>query len=168
MNDQTNAHAGRRMTKLTALALIILFSGVFLILFLIPGPARSMELDHPSSVIDTDETPLPIIISPEPVQQYSDTCLSLLKSVRYTASPSAMDRDRHVAGKAAALGVVFGVRFALGPKEVARSGGHNKAVRFDLWEARESNSRQAMAVAEYRRCKNEEALKAISDWRWKR
>ena len=157
--------AGRHRHALSALAVFVIFISVFGF----HGPARSMELDHPPSVIDTDGTPLPIISTPAPpVQKHSDSCLSLLKSVRYVTSSSPMDRDRHSAGKAAALGVIFGVRFALGPKEAARSGGRDKAVRFDVWQARQSGNRQAMAVADYRRCKNEEALKAISDWRWKR
>ncbi len=154
--------AERRRNAVLALGLVF-FTG----LFVIHGPAWSVELDHPSSVINTDETTLPIITSPTPTQAKNDSCLPLLKSVRQ-ASPSAMDRNRSTTGKAAALGVIFGVRFALGPKEVMKSSRRDKAVRFDLWQAREGNGAQAMAIADYRRCKNEEALKAISDWRWAR
>lgn len=156
--------AGRRKTLLTAPALLLLVT-CFLV---INGPAWPVELDHPSSVINTGDTTLPIISSPDPVQATTDSCLPLLKSVRYEAPPSAMDRDRYNTGKAAALGVIFGVRFALGPKEVARSGARDKAVAFDIWQPREDSGIQAMAVADYRRCKNEEALRAISDWRWAR
>ena len=155
--------AGRRSYSVLALAGFILFTGIFVI----HGPAWSVELDQPSSVIDTDGTTLPIISSPDPVRANSDSCLPLLKAVRYSASPSEMDRDRRSAGKAAALGVIFGVRFALGPKEVTKSR-RDKAVRFDIWQPRDESGVQAMAVADYRRCKNQEALKAISDWRWKR
>ena len=79
-----------------------------------------------------------------------------------------MDRDRQTAGKAAALGLILGVRIALGPKEVTRHKRTGNAVRFDIWQPSTGGDRQALAIADYRRCKNDQALKAISDWRWQR
>ena len=78
-----------------------------------------------------------------------------------------MDRDRRAAGQAAAISLVFGVRFALGPKEVRRSKS-DKSVQFEVWKAEDHSGAQALAVADYRRCKNREALQAISDFRWER
>lgn len=162
---QVSGLAAHRRMAIIALAAIILLTGILGF----NGPAWSVELDHPSSVIDTNETKLPIISSPTPVPANDDSCLPLLKSVRqYAPPPSATDWDQRTAGKAAALGLIFGVRFALGPKELAKSRRTEKPVRFDIWQPRDSGNAQAMAVADYRRCKNEQALKAISDWRWAR
>ena len=131
------------------------------------GPARSVELDQPSSVIETGDK-LPLIEVPSPAPAFEDTCRSLLNSVHFNAGPSQdMDRDRRAAGKAAALGLVFGVRFALGPKEVRPAGSQDRA-QFGFWQPRHGSGAEALAIADYRRCRNEQALKAISDWRWER
>lgn len=159
------AKAVRRIQCRLALPILLFFATVCLT----DRPAWSVEsvkIDQPSAVFSTDGK-LPIISNPSPVPPVNeDSCLPLLKSVHYTTS-SATDRDRRIAGKAAAVGLIFGVRFALGPKEVNRAGADN-AVKFDIWQPRETGGMKAMAVAEYRRCKNEQNLKAISDWRWKR
>ncbi len=157
--------AVRRRNAVLALAAFIMCVG----LFVTSGPAWSVELSSSSSVIDVDEAKLSILSTPPPVQEKEDSCLPLLKSVRHFSSPpSATDRDRRSAKKAAAIGLVFGVRFALGPKERSSSRKQNRAVRFDIWQPRNESGIQAMAVAEYRRCKNDQALKALSDWRWAR
>ena len=76
-----------------------------------------------------------------------------------------MDRTRPSAGKAAAVGLVLGVRFALGPKTITKS----RRPALDVWEpGGAGQSGRARAIAEYRRCKNEQALDAIRDWRWER
>lgn len=153
--------------RLRGAAVISGFSVFVFFSFLAPTPTLALELDHPSSVIDTDDK-LPVLSSPSPVPANSDSCLALLKSVRYVPT-SQMDRNnRHHAGTAAALGLVFGVRFALGPKETNKPGKRKSNARFDIWQPQNDNGRQALAVADYRRCKNEQALQAISDWRWKR
>lgn len=156
--------AGRRRSAALALAALMAFNTAFLA----GGHASATRLDQPPSAIAADGTTLPILSVPAPVPANDDSCLPLLKSVRnFTPPPSATDRDRRSAGQAAAIGLVFGVRFALGPKETARSR-RQGGVRFDVWQPRDDNSIQAMAVADYRRCKNDQALKALSDWRWKR
>ncbi len=148
---------------------LTVFSVLFLSVFMIGGPAWSIELDQPSSVVDTGETTLPIISAPSPVQASKDSCLPLLKSARYYDSPSSVtSRNRQSAGKAAAVGLIFGVRFALGPEEVTKSRKRGNRARFDVWQPRDGSGAQALAVAQYRRCKNDQALKAISDWRWAR
>jgi hypothetical protein len=101
----------------------------------------------------------------------ADPCLPLLKTVRHISPVSdAMDRSRRSAGAAATLGLVVGLRFALGPKEVLKNGRKRPSARFDLWQHEPNNtgSLEALAVSEYRRCKNEEALKALSSFRWER
>jgi hypothetical protein len=138
------------------------------ILITFSGPAKSLELDQSppaataaGKISSYTHTPQSAIAG--------DKCLSLLKSVRYDNAPSAMDRTQRSAGTATALGLVFGVRFALGPKEVMKNrSGDN--VTFELWEARnkDTNASQALAIADYRRCKNEQSLRALSDLRWQR
>ena len=78
-----------------------------------------------------------------------------------------MDRNQRSAGAATAVGLMLGVSFALGPKEV-NSKKRQKAPRFELRQPHNTNGYKAMAVADYRRCKNEQALGAIQDWRWSR
>jgi len=153
--------------RLYAAAILSIFFTVILIMF--TGPAWSIELDQSTSVIETDKNASLTTSSPESTIA-EDKCLSLLKAVRYTNPPSAMDRDRRSAGKATALGLVFGVRFALGPKEVTKRDKSGDAVRFDFWQPRDrnTNAKQAMAVADYRRCVKEQNLRALSDWRWQR
>ena len=99
----------------------------------------------------------------------ADSCLPLLKSIRHTTPPSAMDRNQRSAGKAAALGLVFGVRFALSPPEKATSS-RSKRARLDVWQTSQATvgNRHALAVADYRACQKEQALKALSDFRWQR
>jgi len=79
-----------------------------------------------------------------------------------------MDRGRASEGQAqaAALGLVLGVRFALGPKEVIRSNRSRVEIRQPFSTTEDT---YALAIADYRRCKNEQALRALNDeWRWSR
>lgn len=105
----------------------------------------------------------------------SDRCLSLLKTVNHVNGPvPAMPDRRYDASKAAALGVVFGVKFALGPKEVThnkRSNRRSPKARFSAWQLDNQSAAggyKVLAVADYRRCRNEQALNFLSDWRWSR
>lgn len=153
--------------RLCGATILSVFFTILLIAF--AGPAWSIELDRSGSVIETDENTSLTTSSPEATIA-GDKCLSLLKTVRYTNPPSAMDRDRRSAGKATAMGLVFGVRFALGPKEVVKRNKSGDTVRFDFWQPRDrdTNAQEALAVADYRRCVKEQSLRAISDWRWQR
>lgn len=163
-NFLTKYFAARCRKTLPALAAFALFMGACFT----TGPAWSIQLDQPSSAIGADDTSMPITSSPAPVKASEDSCLPLLKSARaFGPAPSAMDRDWRSAKKAAALGVVFGIRFALGPKEVTHSKSRSR-VKVGVWQPEDYNGAHALAVADYRRCKNDQALKAISDWRWQR
>src|SRR5687768_6059378 len=113
-----NTHISARRPATLAFAALVLLSTAFLT----GGPASATRLDQPPSAIGADGTPLPILSVPNPVPANEDSCSPLLKSVRnFTPPSSATDRDRRSAGQAAAIGLVFGLRFALGPKETARS-----------------------------------------------
>lgn len=97
----------------------------------------------------------------------ADPCLPLLKSICHTSPTSAMDRNQRSAGKAAALSLVLGVRFALSPPTNAKS--KAQKPRLDIWQpASVSADRSALAVSAYRQCQKEQALKAISEFRWAR
>lgn len=105
----------------------------------------------------------------------ADTCLPLLSSIRHTSPHNAMDRSQHSAGKAAALGLVFGVRFALTPADAKSKSAKSKAS-LGFWPSDASTSgtfesqkdRSALAVAAYRQCQKKQALKALGKLRWTR
>lgn len=151
---------------------LALCSVIILLAFLVVStePAWSFEAYKtvsPSAVVNTAETPVPLTSSKPAIAD--DSCLPLLKTVRYdNPASSAMDRGRSSEGQAqaAALGLVLGVRFALGPKEVVKSNRGRFEVRQPFST---TDDNYALAVADYRRCKNEQALKALNDdWRWSR
>lgn len=99
-----------------------------------------------------------------------DRCLRFIKDRHIDFDSSAMDRNRRSAGDAAGAGLVFGIRFALGPKETGKAAARKAAPpRLDIWQPGVKADPQALAVAEYRRCRSDEALKALGDdWRWSR
>ena len=100
----------------------------------------------------------------------NDACLPLLKSIRHSSAGSAMDRNQRSAGKAAALGLVFGIRFALKPSTKIKP----SKPSLDIWSDAGGieGNRTALAIADYRRCQKNKALtssiQAISDFRWTR
>lgn len=96
----------------------------------------------------------------------ADPCLYLLKNMQEQNESAAVDRQyRNAAGSAAAVGLVFGVRFALGPQETVKARRRQSpAVAFHVWEPRDSvGGGQALAIADYRACRNEQALRALTD-----
>lgn len=105
-------------------------------------------------------------LSSSPVQ--IDTCLPLLN--RHAPAGSAMDRNQRTAGKAAAVGLVFGIRFALKPtREIQPS-----KPSLDIWtdDGGIEGDRDALAIADYRRCQKNKALnssiQALDEFRWTR
>lgn len=96
-----------------------------------------------------------------------DSCLYILRNAQEREGLSERERYyRQSAGSAAAVGLVFGVRFALGPSELNKSRRRvpEQAAAFRVWEPRESTGgAQALAVADYRACRNEQTLRALTD-----
>ncbi len=96
-----------------------------------------------------------------------DTCLYILRNAQERDGYSERERYyRQSAGSAAAVGLVFGVRFALGPSEVnkSRRRAPAQAAAFRIWEPRDSTgSAQALAISDYRACRNEQTLRALTD-----
>lgn len=107
----------------------------------------------------------PIVSVPE--EPSGDSCLYILRAARERAEVTSRHNEyRQSAGSAAALGLVFGVRFALGPGEVTkvRRRGTQPVASFGMWEPRESTGGgQALAIADYRACRNENALRTLTD-----
>ena len=133
----------------------------------IQGSALKLDEVHADSSLSfTPKAPLPA---------QKDPCLSLLHSARL--SPGAQGRDHHNLGPSrtsigyfasdapdkktasVALGIFLGVRVALGPKEVVQD---NKRVQFssEIRSTRAGGHNHALAIASYRACKNNQALKS--------
>ena len=137
-----------------------------LVLCLTVGPAWSFEVSDSHDQINPEVEAITSthLSSPTVV----DPCLPLLKSIHHVSSTSAMDRNQRSAGKAAAVGLVLGVRFALSPPAKVKS--HADRPRLDVWHASNvsGGDRSALAVTAYRQCQKEQALKALSSFRWAR
>ena len=108
----------------------------------------------------------------QPSSAVTDSCLPLLKTIRKTPSKSVTDRNQRSAGKVAALGLIFGVRYALTPpssptaQQVKVSENQGS---FDVWHQNggslTDNDRSAQAVSAYRACQKKQALTALGDFR---
>lgn len=117
---------------------------------LLTAPAQALERvvpDNPSAVASTDGK----TASAYP----DDSCLALLKTNYSREETSPAYAPEPTAGKTAVIGFVFGLRFALGPSQTTKGG--RTSVAF--WHPGNSGNSQAMAIADYRRCRNEAALK---------
>ena len=104
-----------------------------------------------------------------PSSTNADHCLPLLKSIQPISSESALDRNQRSAGQIAVLGLLFGVRLAPGPLE--KAGKETSETLLDVGYSPDAvnGNRSALAVALYRDCRKEVALKSLSqDFRWRR
>lgn len=166
--DNTGAQPndGAPLTFKISLTLSILV----IVLAICAGQAWSFErvpAGEPGHYVgDTNKHNTQDYSSSSPVQ--NDTCLPLLN--RHASAGSAMDRNQRTAGKAAAVGLVFGIRFALKPSR----GINPSKPSLDIWAADGSiqGDRNALAIADYRRCQKDKALKssiqALDEFRWTR
>lgn len=168
------------------LLLMIMTCVSFMMLLVLRGPAWSFNIVTP----DRDRSPITILdhntASPQSASDKTaltsssaagveDPCLPLLKAVRYSAGssspPAVNQRSIHgdAAGRATALGLIIGVRFALGPQESNGSSRRRPSARLDVWQPNDNiRNPHALAVADYRDCRKDQALKALSNWRWSR
>ena len=83
-------------------------------------------------------------------------CLSLLKPERVKPTHSATDRSQRSAGKLAAVGLVFGVRYALSPP--GRALPARKTKLNDLKDMAMSEDRSALHIAAFRSCQKQQSL----------
>lgn len=93
----------------------------------------------------------------------ADSCLPLLKQVRLSPDGSDLGQSQRSAGTTKAsmpvtLGFLIGVRVALGPKEVVKK---NQRVQIgpEILQRYDTGESYALAIADYRRCKDDIALK---------
>ena len=139
-----------------------------MIVFLMVGPAWSFETiqgDDASAEMHEKHQALTSTHRSSPT--VVDPCLPLLKSI-HTSPTSAMDRNQRSAGKAAAVGLLIGVRFALSSPQKVKS--HADRPRLDVWQTSgvSAGDRNALAVSAYRQCQKKQALNALSEFRWAR
>lgn len=136
-------------------AAIIIFS---LVLFVSSGTVLahgSYTSDYAKS-IDT--------FSHEPSSSSTtDACLPLLKTIRHTPSAEVVDRNQRSAGTAAALGLVFGVRFALSPPQQVQTHDTAGLEATSLSGNSLHDDRPALAIASYRQCQKQQALNALME-----
>lgn len=147
-SDKLAARRSRRVKLLLALVFILAVSA---------GSAWSHE-----SFGDADAMPA----SYSPPLSETDSCLPLLKSVRHVSPDTVTDKTQRSAGKMAALGFIFGVRFALGPVEVpGHSQGSARVVADIRTPSGDRDGRNALATLAYRHCRKGEALSALASVR---
>ncbi len=155
------ASAGRRHEKNTG-ALAISLSSVMLVLALAAGMSWSPD----KARADENGVQSQISSMTSPVSTSSpavaDECLSLLKSVRQSSASDALDRNQRKAGKAAAISLAFGLKYAL---QSSSQIGLSQSDP-DLWLHHAPHGKadtaaapvNALAVAQYRQCRKEAAL----------
>lgn len=109
--------------------------GVVIALAAAPSPASSQGLEQPAMRADTAKP---------------DSCTAYLEPIR-TASdamtPRPAQNNPH-AGKAAALGLIFGIQYASGPLE--QTSARDRVVA--------TQNSKAQAIAQYRKCRSEQIL----------
>jgi hypothetical protein len=140
----------------------LLFAAAFLVLAFSAGSAWSHESSS-SGKISAGAASVSSL--PQVSLSVTDKCLPLLKSVRPPISPdNVTDKTQRPAGKLAALGLVFGIRFALGPVEApqnAKRSAHTPALVDFRQPSGDINGRNALATAAYRHCRKTEALLGV-------
>ena len=165
---QVSSRDGAKIQKIS-----LTLSAMVIILAFCAGNAWSFERITGGEIGDHAKT-APVVdhndFSTSSPSAPNDACLPLLKSIRHSSAGSAMDRNQRSAGKAAALGLVFGIRFALKPSAKMQP----SKPSLDIWSPAGGiqGNRSALAIADYRRCQKNKALnlsiQTINDFRWTR
>ncbi|MEM6781627.1 MAG: hypothetical protein AAF569_07165 [Pseudomonadota bacterium] len=160
----TNASVGKLPKSLQSKRLkkwLLVFTTVFVLSTLLVSQAGAIETTRASAFDPTFKNRGTTSLQSSPSMDMADKCLPLLNKVRHTSSLSAMDPNRRPAGhKAATVGFVIGLRIALGPTEV--TGSNRVSMGPQVLHSRNSGSSHALAVADYRACKNKAALNALN------
>ena len=120
----------------------------------VAAPIQSAQFLSPSAAVNAVGTRVPDL--PAPSSVVADVCLPLLKATQSDPRDIVTQDVRPDAGQAAALGLIFGVRYALGPKETTRARPASKGM-----ENGDLSGDRALAVAEYRRCRSEQLLTTL-------
>ena len=115
------------------------------------APTKSLAIEY--SVTSQNNIAIPVLKK----YKYSNSCESYLKKTNLNYdNKRTRYKNNQSAKNAAMLGIILGIKFAIGPKEIRRK----KRTSLELWSI--SDQPSAIAVSAYRKCKNKEALKLIS------
>lgn len=138
------------------IALLVLVTLILAAFIVLATPARSYTMEGTYNLSAAapvagrqalDRTPLS--------SEVADHCAPLLQHAPHLDGTNVKVRDD--AGHAAVLGLILGVRYALGPTEETR---RNHGYNGDGFHSDVSGVR-ARAVAQYRHCRNQELLKSL-------
>ncbi len=141
-----------------------LFQGLAFVFFsLVLTVSKGAVLAHGSFTPSSGQS-FSTFASDDPSSSTTDACLPLLKTIRHTPSADVVDRNQRSAGTAAALGLVFGVRFALSPSKQIQSYSHTARLESPGLSGNiVYNDRPALAIASYRQCQKQQALQALME-----
>jgi hypothetical protein len=140
----------------------LMMAGVFFFSIVSASPLHAIGTIKASALKLDLEQPVSSFSKSSPSAN-ADSCLPLLRQVRLSPSGSAnIGQSQRPAGTKASmpmtLGFLIGVRVALGPKEVVKPG-RRVQIGPELLQRYDTGESYALAVASYRRCKNDMALK---------
>ena len=163
--NQIRQFLGCRFQYEDAFASLIFFA-VFFIVFLLPSLASALDTTKASALSVDNVTPhysQPLSRSGQYKSQMAksqDSCLSFLVSERpFELSGGSFKNSAGSSAKnSIGVGFVFGVRIALGSNVIV-SRGSRVQVGPELRFNGGPTSRQALAIAAYRKCKSEQFLK---------
>lgn len=139
-------------------ALLVLVTFFFAAFIVLATPARSYTIEGALTVSAASPVAGRQALDRTPLTKVVDQCAPLLQpaALRDAASHKAGVKVRDDAGHAAVLGLMLGVRYALGPTETTtRHGYQGDGFHSDVSGVR------AMAVAQYRHCRNQELLQSL-------
>lgn len=142
---------GSSRKHIALLILITLFLAAFIVL---ATPARSYTMGEASQLSAAAPVAGRQALDKTPITEVADHCAPLLQPAALRDAGSVKVRDD--AGHAAVLGLILGVRYALGPTEIPGQNGYQG----DGFHSDVSGVR-ARAVAQYRHCRNQELLKSL-------
>lgn len=143
------------------------FSSLLACVFLlIAVPAGAFETTKASALITEEMRAKPLSFTKKsPHEAQADPCLPLLQARRHSSGASALSfQHRRPVGKTAtpvALGLVLGIRVALGPKNVVKSSDRVQ-IGPEIRTDRAGSDNYALAVAAYRSCKNKHTLSLLN------
>lgn len=143
---------------------LAIFLGLVISFFINVPPVWSFEVTTAVEPHGRSGVVAPVVLRPDSSQD--DPCLYLLRAARGQDGAAAMDRHyREASGSALAVGLVLGVRFALGPQEQVRPGQRVRPVAaFHVGGGQDGpQPLSALAIADYRACRNQHTLQALTD-----
>ena len=134
------------------------------------GPLKaSLPFNDPQSPSAFPDDHARDIFKQVPTSTNADECLPLLTSIPHISSPSVLDRSQRPAGQIAVIGLLLGVRLAPGPLEKAGNEKSETLLSVGFSPDAVNGHRSALAVALYRDCRKEMALRDLSQtFRWSR